>query len=133
MIDKSEYRFWTEEKLRNADTDQQGHINNAIQATLFEAGRIEVFASAELRDIFKTNNIVVARLLINFKKELHFPGTVQIGTRVSRIGKSSIDFQQTVFGANGEVATAEASCVLLDRITRRPAEVTAEARKFLMG
>jgi acyl-CoA thioester hydrolase len=132
MSDKPEYRFWTEEKLRNADTDQQGHINNAIQATLFEAGRIEVLASPELQEVFEANNIVVARLLINFKKELHFPGSVQIGTRVSRIGKSSIDFQQTVLGPDGEVASAEATCVLLDRTTRKPVEVSAAARKFLM-
>ncbi len=132
MTLNSDFRFWTEEKLRNADTDQQGHINNAIHATLFEAGRIEVLSSTELKEVLKANNIVVARLLINFKKELHFPGTVRIGTRVSRIGKSTIDFQQSVFGANGEVASAEATCVLLDRVTRKPAAVTVEARKFLM-
>lgn len=133
MNHKPEYRFWTEEKLRNADTDQQGHVNNAIQATLFEAGRIEVFASAELQEVFKAHNIVVVRLLITFKKELHFPGMVQIGTRVTRIGKSSIDFQQVVFGPSGEVASAEATCVLLERTTRKPAEVPRLAREFLMG
>jgi acyl-CoA thioester hydrolase len=133
MIDESTYRFWTEEKLRNADTDQQGHINNAIQSTLFEAGRIEVLASPALRDVFAVNNIVVVRLLINFQKELFFPGTVKIGTKVSRIGKSSIDFQQAVFASNGEVASAEATCVLLDRQTRKPVEVSTVARQFLMG
>jgi acyl-CoA thioester hydrolase len=133
MIDESTYRFWTEEKLRNADTDQQGHINNAIQSTLFEAGRIEVLASPALQEVFAVNNIVVVRLLINFKKELFFPGTVKVGTRVSRVGKSSIDFQQAVFGPEGEVASAEATCVLLDRQSRKPVEVSAAARKFLMG
>ena len=29
------YPFWTEEKLRNADTDRQGHVNNAVFATFF--------------------------------------------------------------------------------------------------
>jgi acyl-CoA thioester hydrolase len=133
LVDESAYRFWTTEKLRNADTDQQGHINNAIQSTLFEAGRIEVLASAELREVFAVNNIVVVRLLINFKKEMFFPGSAKIGTRVSRIGKSSIDFEQAVYGAHGEVATAEATCVLLDRQTRKPAEVPTAARQFLMG
>jgi acyl-CoA thioester hydrolase len=133
VIDKAAYRFWTEEKLRNADTDQQGHINNAIHSTLFEAGRIEVLASSALQEVFAVNNIVVVRLLISFKKEMFFPGVATIGTRVSRIGKSSIDFQQAVFGAHGEVAIAEATCVLLDRKTRKPAEVSSAARQFLLG
>lgn len=27
---RAEFRFWTQEKLRNADTDQFLHVNNAI-------------------------------------------------------------------------------------------------------
>ena len=42
--------FITNEKLRNGDTDQQGHINNAKIATFFESGRVEVLADAVLAD-----------------------------------------------------------------------------------
>lgn len=126
------YRFWTEEKLRNADTDQQGHINNAILATLFEAGRIDVLGAAEIASIRAATQIVVARLLINFKKELFFPGVAKVGTRVPRIGRTSMAFEQVVVGANGEVAQAEATCVLLDRKTRQPIEVPEAMRAYLM-
>ena len=41
---RGEFRFWAEEKLRNADTDQFRHVNNAAIATIFEAARCPVHA-----------------------------------------------------------------------------------------
>jgi acyl-CoA thioester hydrolase len=127
------YLFWTQEKLRNADTDQQGHINNAVVATLFEAGRIDVLAGEPIKAIRAATQIVVARLLIDFKKELFFPGSVRVGTRVPRIGRTSMDFEQTVIAANGQTATALATCVLLDRVTRKPIAVPDAMRAYLQG
>ena len=64
---RDQYRFWCEEKLRNADTDQNGHVNNAVVATLFEAGRIELLAAPQTAHIRKATSIVVAKQLVNFK------------------------------------------------------------------
>lgn len=128
-----QWRFWSEEKLRNADTDLQGHVNNAVQATLYEAGRIETLRQPALRDILSGCSIVVVRLLINYKLELFYPGWVRIGSRVPRIGRSSLDFEQAIFARNGEVSTAQATCVLLDRVSRKPVPVPEAARQFLGG
>ncbi len=127
------YRFWCEEKLRNADTDQQGHVNNAIMATLLEAARIELLSAPEIEAIRAATQIVVAKQLILFKKELFFPGAARIGTRCVRVGRTSLDFVQTIQAANGEVATAEATCVLLDRTTRKPTPVPEQLRVYLTG
>lgn len=132
-LHEAEYRFWTEEKLRNADTDQQGHVNNAIFATFFEGGRMDVLAGPEIADIRAVTNIVVVRTLINFKKEMFYPGSVRIGTRVARIGRTSLDFAQAIIAANGEVATAEATCVLIDSSTRKPTPVPEQLRAYLTG
>lgn len=130
---ESDFRFWTEEKLRNADTDQQGHVNNAVMATLFEAGRIEVMERPEIAEVRKVTNIVVVKLLVNFRRELFFPGKVRIGSRIARAGRTSFDFESAIFAANGVVSTAEATCVLLDRATRKPTEIPPAMRAFLLG
>ena len=130
---RAQYRFWTEEKLRNNDTDQQGHVNNAVISTLFEAGRIDVLSAPEIAAIRKVTQIVVVKTLINFRKELFFPGKVQIGSRISRVGRTSLDFDQVVYATNGEVSTAETTCVLLDRANRKPIPVPDELRMFLTG
>jgi acyl-CoA thioester hydrolase len=130
---RAQYRFWTEEKLRNADTDQQGHINNAVLSTLYEAGRIDLLAAPEIAKIRAATSIVVVRMLVNFRKELFFPGKAWVGTRVARVGRTSLDFEQAVFAANGEVSSAEATCVLLDRAARKPTPVPDELRAYLTG
>lgn len=129
----SAYRFWCEEKMRNADTDKQGHVNNAVIATFFEAGRIEVLDDPAIGAFRQTSNIVVVRMLINIRKELFFPGKVRIGTRVPRVGRTSMDFESALFAANGEVATAEVTCVLVDKATRKPTPVPDGMRAFLTG
>ena len=128
-----EYRFWTEEKLRNADTDQQGHVNNAIFATFFEAARIDVVSRPEIADIREATQIVVVRTVINFRNELFFPGMVRIGTRVPRIGRTSLDFAHVLIGPEGVVADSEATLVLLDRATRKPMTVPEKLRLHLTG
>ncbi len=129
----SEYRFWTDEKLRNADTDQQGHVNNAIFSTFFEAARIDVVSRPEIAAIRAVTQIVVVRTIINFRKELFFPGHVRIGTRVPRIGRSSLDFAHVLIGADGVAADSEATLVLLDRATRKPIAVPDPLRSYLTG
>jgi acyl-CoA thioester hydrolase len=132
-IPDTPYRFWTEEKLRNADTDLQGHVNNAVMSSFFEAGRIEVLADPAIAHIRAVTRIVVVKMLIEFRKELFFPGRVKIGTGLSKIGRTSLEFEQAIHAVNGEVATALATCVLMDRETRRPTPVPDEMRRFLIG
>ena len=38
----SDFPFHTREKLRYGDTDRQGHVNNAVFATFFETGRVDM-------------------------------------------------------------------------------------------
>lgn len=53
------------DKLRFGDTDRQDHVNNALYATLFETGRVELlYDSAEpVRD--PGSALVIARLIID--------------------------------------------------------------------
>jgi acyl-CoA thioesterase FadM len=42
----SDFSFWTDEKLRIADTDHNGHINNGAIGQFCEAGRAELIQAA---------------------------------------------------------------------------------------
>ena len=127
-----DYPFWCEEKLRNADTDQQGHINNAVIASFFEAGRMEVFAQPSLDPFRASSLFVIVRVLIDYKRELFYPGVVRVGSRVSDIGRTSFKFEQTLRSGEHEVARAEATCVLLDLDTRKPKPVPDSVRAALV-
>ncbi|BFG79499.1 hypothetical protein PTKU46_75320 [Paraburkholderia terrae] len=128
------FRFWTEEKLRNADTDQFRHVNNAAIATFFEAARMEIFAPPSVNRLMGGVNLAVVRLLIEFRTELHFPGRVCVGSTVVETGNTSFKVRQGLFDCVHDncCAIAEAVCVLVHGDTKRPAPITPELRAYLL-
>ncbi|MBN3756204.1 acyl-CoA thioesterase [Paraburkholderia sp. Tr-20389] len=131
---REDFRFWTEEKLRNADTDQFRHVNNAAIATFLEAARMEIVAPPAVRKWMDGANLAVVRLLIEFGAELRFPGYVSVGSRVVDVGRTSFRVRQGLFrGADGSsCAAAEAVCVLVHGETGRPHPVAPELRAYLL-
>jgi acyl-CoA thioester hydrolase len=134
VVPSAEFRFWTEEKLRNADTDQFRHVNNAVIATFFEAARMEIFAPSAIRPQMGGTNLAVVRLLIEFSAELHFPGRVRIGSTVAEVGNTSFRVRQGLFAGVDETccANAEAVCVLIHGETGRPHPIAPELRAYLL-
>lgn len=107
------------EKLRYADTDRQGHVNNAVFATMLETGRVELLYAPEdpLHDAGCA--FVVASLHLDFLGEITWPGRVDIGTRIARIGTSSFTVDQGLFQDGRCVATAQTVIVQMNEGTRR--------------
>jgi acyl-CoA thioester hydrolase len=66
----------------------------------------------------RNTQFVVARLVLEFRAEILWPGTVGIGTRIDRIGRSSIALAQGLFADGLCVATSESVVVLTDANTR---------------
>jgi acyl-CoA thioester hydrolase len=123
--ERRSYKIWTYDKLRYNDTDRQGHVNNAVFATFFETGRVAFLYDQALNLAAPGCDFVVARLAIDFRAELYFPGNVDIGTRVLRTGRSSFVFGQGVFKDDLCVATAESVGVQMNKETRRSEPLTA--------
>lgn len=135
LVQSRDFRFWTEEKLRNADTDQFRHVNNAAIATFFEAARMEIVASPSIRTLMGGANLAVVRLLIEFSAELHFPGYVRVGSTVVEVGNTSFKVRQGLFAEVDDscCAKAEAVCVLVHGETGRPHPIPSELRVYLSG
>jgi len=132
LPDPSEFRFWTEEKLRNRDTDQFGHVNNAAIASFFEAGRMEILSGPQAAPLAEGASLAVVRLLIEFSRELFYPGRVRVGSSVTGVGNTSFSVRQAVFDGAGCVALAEATCVLIDAAQRRPRRIPEALRVYLL-
>ncbi len=130
-LTKAAYPEFIEERLRFADTDLVGHVNNAAFATLFEIGRVSFLFDPQ-NPLFENNDtFVLARLNIDFRGELHFPGMVSIATGVSRVGSSSATIMQALFSGETCVGTGESVVVLIDGDTRRAKPLPDHARAEL--
>src|ERR1700686_4049257 len=121
----------THEKLRYGDTDRQGHVNNAVFVTFLETGRVAMLEAGERPAREAGFSFVIARLVLDYRAEIFWPGTVEIGTAVKAIGNSSTTFIQALFQGDKCVATAESVLVQVDNETHRSAPLSATARAFL--
>jgi acyl-CoA thioester hydrolase len=108
------------EAIRYADMDRQGHVNNAVYSTFFESGRVNVFRDPSSGLDIPDVETVIVRLEIDYLRELKWPGTVEIGTAVARIGRTSLVLDQAVFSDGACAALAKVVTVLMDPATRRP-------------
>jgi acyl-CoA thioester hydrolase len=105
--------------IRFADMDRQGHVNNAVYPTYFETGRVGIIYDQENGLQVEGCTTVLARLEIDFLKELRWPGTVEVGTGIAEIGRSSYVFAQAIFHEGSCAARGHSTMVLIDRETRK--------------
>ncbi len=128
---RSSYALWASDTLRYGDTDRQGHVNNAVFATFCETGRVSFLYDEALDLRGPAANFVIARLELDYRAELFYPGIVDIGTRVLSIGRSSFRLGQGVFSGAVCAATAECIMVLVDDATRKSQPLTPQLRSWL--
>jgi len=125
--------YRTREALRFRDMDLVGHVNNSIYATLFEQNRVDF---QNMSGGFREGAgqvVVLATLAIDFLRELHWPGTVEIGLGIGRLGVSSFDVEQEIFRDGVLIARGRCTQVLIDVAGRRPVPPPSEQRAWLSG
>lgn len=122
MIDVSLHDFplQSTDKVRYADTDRQGHINNSVFCQYLETARAELLYSYSPPLLQKGTEFVIADLSLSFKGEIQWPGHVHVGTSVAAIGNSSIRLDQVIFQNDRCAAAARSVIVCIDSVTRRP-------------
>jgi acyl-CoA thioester hydrolase len=124
------YKHWIEDRVRYRDLDTFGHLNSAVYSTYFETGRVEILRSAglvmtgPLADPF-----ALVRQAIDYRKELNLGTRVRIGTRIVKLGRTSVAMASAIFDGDDCAATAEIIGVRISRDTRRPLELTEELRQ----
>jgi acyl-CoA thioester hydrolase len=133
LTERSAYRHWTKDILRYGDTDRQGHVNNAVFSTFLESGRVAILYNKQRPVTPRGCAFVIARLVLDFRAEILWPGEVETGSALSHIGNSSVRFGQGIFTATGCAATAETTIVLMDEQTRKSRPLPDEARAALVA
>jgi acyl-CoA thioester hydrolase len=124
LTTRATFSLFTPVTIRFSDTDMLGHVNNVAAASYFEAGRCELFyklmAEGGLTERGKeaTIDFVLARVAIDYRKEFFYPGTVEVGSRFTRLGNRSIVTGYGLFIGDTCHATAECVNVFFDLKTR---------------
>jgi acyl-CoA thioester hydrolase len=123
-LDDFPYRLT--DNVRFGDLDPNQHVNNAVYATYFETGRVTLVKDRSYGLMPAGFTWIMVRLDIHFRSELRWPGTIEMGLGVSRFGRTSVTLDQVVFSGGKCVASAQATTVLIEESTRKPAPLTQE-------
>lgn len=130
-LELNDFPLKSYDKIRYADTDRQGHVNNAVFSTFFETGRVEMLYDSNQNRIPENTSYVIASITLDYIAEVTWPGKVEIGTGVLKIGNSSIRLFQRLFQNNICVAQAETVIVRVDDNTGRSKPLDDNAKKVL--
>jgi acyl-CoA thioester hydrolase len=117
------------DNVRFADLDPNQHVNNAVYATYFETGRVTLMKDRGFGLMPEGLAWIMVRLDIHFRAELKWPGTIVMGLGVSKLGRTSVTFDQVVFSEGKCVASSQSVSVLIDEFTRKPTPLTQEIKK----
>lgn len=126
-----DYPYRLSDNVRFGDLDPNQHVNNAVYATYFETGRVTLMKSPEYGLTPPGLAWIMVRLDIHFRAELHWPGTIELGLGVAKLGRTSVTFEQVVFSEGRCVASAQAIAVMIDEASRRPTPLTDEVIRNL--
>ena len=99
----ADYPHKVTDTIRFGDLDPQGHVNQAVFLTYFESGRVAMFRDPDLGIGVPGLTFVLVRMEVDYMKELHWPGSIDIGTGVTEFGRSSFKVSQAIF-RDGAVA-----------------------------
>ena len=118
LQDRSIYPHWCSDTVRFSDQDGAGHVNNVAICAYMETARLTF-----MRDMGQETGMVAPReggirgisagMTVSFLAESHWPGKVELGTGVLKIGTSSITVASAAFRYELCIAAAEMTVVRL--------------------
>ena len=134
LRDRAVYVAWGQDIVRYSDLDPNGHVNNGAINMFFEDGRV-AFRDQRMSLAGKAllTGFAVKKFSVTYHAALGYPGTVETGTVVTRVGRSSFELGQGVFAGDRCIATAEVVQVYFDPATGKSAPLPDAVRAALEG
>jgi acyl-CoA thioester hydrolase len=127
LQDRSIYPHWCSDTVRFCDQDAAGHVNNVAICAYMETARLTF-----MRDVGQETGTMAPReegirgisagMTVSFLAESHWPGKVELGTGVLRIGISSITVASAAFKDDVCIAAAEMTVARLKGKTPHPVD-----------
>ena len=137
----AKYRTITSLPVQWGDQDAFGHVNNVIYFRWFESARIDLLNVFESSVTMSGSGLgpILASIQCDYRRQLHFPDTVSIGSRITRVGRSSADIGHAIVSQRHGHVVAEGSSVIViydysaKRVTRIPDDLRILFEASLIG
>lgn len=129
----ADYQAVTTLPVQWGDMDAFGHVNNVVYLQWFESARIDLLESVPSAVSMAAGGVapILASIRCDYKKQLHFPDTVHIGSRATKIGRTSFEIEHAVFSEKRQQVAAVGTSVVVvfDYATNRPVRIPEDLRQ----
>ena len=134
---KSRFRFHQDIRVRFADTDLQSIVFNANYLTYYDVAWTEYFRAVgyEWKDLLALGvDTVLARTTMEFKSPARFDEILEVHTRVSKIGTSSLTFEFAIYpqGEDRLINSATSLYVCVDPKKLTPTPIPEVLRRSIV-
>jgi len=129
-----QFRVFLDWPVQWGDQDLFGHVNNIVYFRWFESARVEYLNRLGFARLHgdEDHGPIIAHLACNFRRQLEFPDTVRIGTRVTRLGHTSFAVEHGIWSTSKGgtlVADGNSTIVFFDYSNQKPTRVPDEIRR----
>jgi acyl-CoA thioester hydrolase len=124
------FSFVHREPVRFNDLDGMGHVNNAVYSTYLEQARLAWFGDDER---MPQEDVILARLEIDFRAPGALGLDVEIGVRPSRMGTKSFELEYEIRQGGTLLAQAKSVLVGYDYVRGESIEIPERWRRRLSG
>lgn len=130
---KTDFRFHHKLRVRFAETDLQGIVFNGNYLIYYDVAWTEYFRALglEYKKMLELGaDTVLARTEMVFKSVARFDEVLEVYTRVTKIGNTSLTFDFEIYpeGEDRLIGSARSLYVCIDPVTLTPARVPGELR-----
>lgn len=112
---RQDFRYWLDVPVRWADMDTFGHVNNAKYFTYCESSRMGWFDAIELYSFRQQpeHGPALVTATCNFRRQVHHPASLRVGTRATRIGSKSVHLDYEIYRLEDDQLVADGSSVVV--------------------
>ena len=117
--------------LQWGNQDAFGHVNNIHHFRWFETGRIEYLARLNVAITSQGVGPILASINCDYRRQIKWPDEILIGTKVTRIGNTSMTVHHAVWTRDndGIAAEGDSTVVLFDYDAQRPHPIPDDLRR----
>ena len=97
------------------DQDSFAHVNNTVYLKWCETARVAYLGKIGMWELIRSEGRgpILASAKCDYRRPVIFPDTVQVGARVSKIGKSSFHMEHAVVSMAQSIVVAESDSTLV--------------------
>jgi len=101
-------------QIRFNDIDKLDHVTNSVYQQYFDLGRMAYFDTVlRERMDWSKEGLILVNITINFLAPIRMFDSIEVRTKVTKLGNKSLEMQQEIFNLTTEEVAASSSSVMV--------------------